>query len=233
MSSKAVYILGGMGPQASGELYRILIEKAHTDFGAINNVDYPEIVLHSIPVPDFISSSKEKERAKSMLIEVIEHMDDERVGVFGIACNTAHLLQDELIDRTTVKFISMIDAVARRVAQKHVQTVGIMGSPMTLSAGLYQDSCSGQRIESLLPEINQIDRIEGSIRAVLAGEAGASDTQTILDIADTLVNKGAKCCVLGCTELPLLVSEEQKKSHKLVSSLDVFADELLWYYYKN
>ena len=56
--NKALFIIGGMGPEASGYLYNTLINLAIKKFGARNNDDFPEIILHSIPVPDFISKNK-------------------------------------------------------------------------------------------------------------------------------------------------------------------------------
>lgn len=61
-------VLGGMGSQASVEFYRLFIEKSSTDYGAINNDDFPEILIDSIPVPDFVSNTKNMGQAASMLL---------------------------------------------------------------------------------------------------------------------------------------------------------------------
>ena len=66
---KTLGILGGMGPEASEYLYRTLIALSIKHFGAKNNDDFPEIVLQSVPVPDFISNEKAKEKALNMLLE--------------------------------------------------------------------------------------------------------------------------------------------------------------------
>lgn len=58
---KVIGILGGMGPQASARLVQILVEMSTKEFGAKNCDDFPEIVLDSIPIPDFISDKKKKE----------------------------------------------------------------------------------------------------------------------------------------------------------------------------
>lgn len=48
--NKIIGVLGGMGPQASVELYRLLIEGAKVRYGAQNNDDYPEILIDSVPI---------------------------------------------------------------------------------------------------------------------------------------------------------------------------------------
>ena len=53
--NRVIAILGGMGPDASARLYQMMIDMARDEFGARENHEYPEIIVHSIPVPDAIS----------------------------------------------------------------------------------------------------------------------------------------------------------------------------------
>jgi len=57
MKNKIIGIIRGMGPQASCELYRLLIEGARHRYGSKNNDEYPEILIDSVPVPDFLSET--------------------------------------------------------------------------------------------------------------------------------------------------------------------------------
>lgn len=68
---KTIGLLGGMGPEASGYMYKKLIEMSVSDFGAKNNDQFPEIILCSVPVPDFISDYKNKQKALNMLKESV------------------------------------------------------------------------------------------------------------------------------------------------------------------
>src|SRR3989344_3827305 len=81
----AIGILGGMGPDASARLYQLMIEMARSEFGARKNEDYPEIVLQSIPVPDFISDTKRAEEAVFMLKERVRRLAHLDVGCLGLA----------------------------------------------------------------------------------------------------------------------------------------------------
>ena len=65
---KKIGILGGVGPQATAHIYKQLILSAQKNHRAINNDDYPDVLIASVPVPDFISSKKDLEKAKKMLI---------------------------------------------------------------------------------------------------------------------------------------------------------------------
>ena len=75
MSRKIIGILGGMGPEASGYLYKLLIDLSIKHFNARHNDDFPEVIIHSIPVPDFISSNKKRGEALQMLLERVKELN--------------------------------------------------------------------------------------------------------------------------------------------------------------
>src|SRR6185437_6903357 len=167
---KAIGVLGGMGPEASEYLYKTLIALSINYFGAKNNDDFPEIVLQSVPVPDFISDEKSKEKALTMLLERTKALNNLDLSCLSIACNTAHLLLPELQKVSRIPFISMIDEVVHQVKKDGIQTIGIVGSPTTLTSKLYQSKLEQQNITCVLPTKTQLMSLEKIIRNVIAGE---------------------------------------------------------------
>lgn len=139
-------ILGGMGPQASAHLVKLLIDKSSKEFGAKNGDDFPEIVLDSVPIPDFISDKKKKRLALKMLKERVKRMSKMQVGMFAIACNTAHLLFNQLQAVSKVPFVSMIDAIAEEVKDCGIKKVGLLASPTTFQIGLFQKVLGQERL---------------------------------------------------------------------------------------
>ncbi len=71
--SKRIIIIGGMGPQASIELHRRLIERAAL-LGARNGGDFPEITHFSLPIDDFISDNSKAKRAAEVIAAAMEHL---------------------------------------------------------------------------------------------------------------------------------------------------------------
>jgi aspartate/glutamate racemase len=74
-SHNSIAILGGMGPQASSKLYNLLIEKSIKTYGVEDNSQFPEILLNSIPVPDFISNKKKFDEAREILVHRTIRLD--------------------------------------------------------------------------------------------------------------------------------------------------------------
>lgn len=223
---KSIGILGGMGPDASAALYTLLIEKARTDFGATRNEDYPDILLHSIPVPDFITNKDNVPAALAMLQASVRGLTP-LCSCFGIACNTAHLLLSELQSETTVPFVSMIDAVAKEVKKKGYKKVGLMATPTTFRSHLYQKSLQTD-CQVITPSEAQVDELGAIVNEILAG--GFATTQSrLVEIADSLRAQGSEAIVLGCTELPLVFPHTYELP--VLSSLDALSTALLSVFY--
>lgn len=138
-------ILGGMGPQASAHLVKLLVDLSAKEFGAKNCEDFPEIILDSIPVPDFISSKKNKKIALTMLKEQIERMSQMQVGILAIACNTAHILLDQLQPVTKTSFVSVVEEIIKELRKRKINKVGLLASPTTFKSGIFQKAFSPER----------------------------------------------------------------------------------------
>ncbi len=218
-----------MGPQASTSMYKTLIDLSVREFGAKYNSEFPEIILYSIPVPDFISSSDRKEEALKMIHERIMELNKLKISVLGIACNTAHVLFPALQKVSKAPFISMIDEVVSSIPSS-IHTVGILGTPSIIRFRLYQDQIEKSEKKIMIPSEKQLQTLERIIRNVIAGKLLNSDTMKLKNIAVSLQERGAEGIILGCTELPLVFPKQF--SLPIYNSLEILARALLRKYYK-
>ena len=230
MKNNSIAIIGGMGPQASAYMYKLLIDMAQKEFAALDNDDFPEIILYSLPVPDFISNKKNKQIALGMLKECVKRFNNIDVSTLAIACNTAHVLLPELEKISKQKFISMIDEVAKQVKQSKTERIGILGTPSTINSRLYQIALSKYKIESIVPNKKQQTLLDKIIRNVLANKTQQIDLKQLISIADSLRFKGATGIVLGCTELPLIFPSSYPIT--VYSSTAILSRALLRKYYE-
>ncbi|MBI2196070.1 aspartate/glutamate racemase family protein [Candidatus Daviesbacteria bacterium] len=143
-------ILGGMGPQASVHLVKLLVVLSVKEFGAKDCQDFPEIILVSTPHPDFISNKKNSKIVAKRLCERIKKMEDMSVSLFALACNTAHILLDEFKSVSKATFVSMIDEIIKQLRSKRINKVGLLASPTTFKSGLFQKAFRPER--SVWPE---------------------------------------------------------------------------------
>ncbi len=218
-----------MGPDASARLYQRIIEKAREKYGAKNNEDYPELIIHSIPVPDFISNSQKAEEAIFMLKKSVRELSQLSPSCFALACNTAHLTLVELSHATQIPFISLPKEVAKFLARKGYKKIGLLGSPTTLFSGVYQTECRHIGVDLVLPEFQQIEELGTIISDIVAGQFKPAKKK-LLTIADSLKKKKVEAIILGCTELPLVFPKNY--SLPVLDSIEILSSALLMYYYQ-
>lgn len=228
---KAIGIIGGMGPSASVYMYKTLIDLAISEFNAVNNEDFPEIILYSVPVPDFISSDGKKSQALSMLKKTAKDLNKMNILCLSVTCNTAHILIDQLQRVSNTPFISMIEAVVNAVLKNRLDKIGLLATPSTLHSNMYQSAFSKHGIKVLAPADKEFLRLENIIRNVIKGSSNKADQKELIRLATILKKDGAEGIVLGCTELPLVFPD--KYSIPIYNSVEILSRELLKKYYNN
>jgi aspartate racemase len=228
--NKPIGILGGMGPQASAHLYDLLIKMSCRFFCAKNNNDFPEILLDSIPVPDFISDKRRKKHALALLQERVRYFNKINLLCLSLACNTAHILFPDLQKISKAPFVSMIDEVVAQVNIGKIKVIGLLATPSTIEYALYQKALIKREIRTIVPNYTEQSIVEKIIRNVLVGKVLKSDSKKLYIIADSLKRRGATGILLGCTELPLVFPK--KYSLPVYDSVEILAMALLQKYYK-
>jgi aspartate racemase len=218
-------IIGGIGPQASAELYRHIIHHAAKKYDAKLNHHYPELVIHSLPLTNFINDSKHADIGKTRLLQALSDLEEIGCNHICIACNTVHLFETDFKNLLGNKFISLTRLVKQELANKKFIRPGFVATPTTVNHKLY-----GEQIyidSSIQPQILDI------INQALGGEITNATHQKFINIMTHFINQNnLDAVVLGCTELSLLSPGIHVKV-PLISSLHLLADHLLDIIYSN
>ena len=211
-----IIIIGGMGPQASLELHRRMIQQALAD-GAKDGTDFPHIVHLSLPVPDFIANESRRSEALEIIINELKNIDASMGDVIIIACNTAHLLQPDIEQRLNIRITSMVDAAIDYVSS-HYKTIRLLASPTTIRTGPYDKPLKAAGVTVLTPDKDEEQALEVIIRAVISGQTiprAALDkipitTQSEQTSVVNYINNhpGSPPVLLGCTELSCAFAEK-------------------------
>ncbi len=230
-SPKAIGILGGMGPYASAHFYKLMLDKSRAYHHGFNN-NYPEIVIDSIPVPDFISSPSNMNKARKILIDRVERLNVFKPAVMGMVCNTAHILYPELNQVSCGKFISIIKAVATKVKSLGMKKIGLLATPTTIRSNLYSQEFAKINIQLVYSNHQNQKFHEFLIRKAISGQKIGQSELDMLTISTKqfMYLHGLDGIVLACTELPLFFPKS--KFNQTIDCLDVLADSLILNYYK-
>jgi len=250
-------LIGGMGPYASAYFYKLLIIKSTKEYGAKNNDDYPEIVIDSVPVPDFISDTKQLPDAKRMLLSrvralnnfgcniiamtcntghllyqdlVVRALNNFGCNIIAMTCNTGHLLYQDLVDSSHAPFISLVELVCRTAKASGMKKVGLLATKTTVKTQLYHKILKREGIEVITPDKNLLKKQENIIRYVIANGETKKFEAVLSDMVSGFIkDNDLDGVILGCTELPLVFPNG--KFECVIDSLDVLADYLLKNFY--
>ena len=215
--TKRLGILGGMGPAASAEYITRLIQQTQAN---CDQEHIPFVLWNEPRTPDRSTSLRNGDnRPLPYLLQGIQVLKDAGCNFVVIPCNTAHFWYDELI-KFRIPIIHIVDSVAYSLCDADVDsgTIGVMGTQATIELGLYQNHLTDWNC--IVPSQDEMNNIvQPAIDLVKAGDMVKSHAM-LMSVVDSLITRGAKAVVLGCTEIPLAIRENNQNGIPLINSID-------------
>ncbi|MGZ5709351.1 MAG: cysteate racemase [Burkholderiales bacterium] len=213
--SKLVGVLGGMGPMATADFFRKLVEETPAE----RDEDHVPIIIYSVPqMPSrnkAITSAGESplpQMLAGMRALKIQHVD-----FVAIPCNTAHFWYDDLCREGGLPILHIVDAVCNELGNRHGMQgpIGLLCTEATLSSRIYHDRLSERGIELMVnPREERDEFVNPGIELVKRGrlkEAGIA----VQAAAARLLERGARRLILGWTELPVALEAGAASSMEL------------------
>lgn len=205
---KVIGILGGMSNQATGEYYRMLNERLNDRLGGWDN---GEIIIVSVNFGniEYFVRRNLWDDARSYLEGKVERL--ERAGVDVIVCvsNTMHRVVEPIMAGRSTPFIHIADPTAAAIRNAGLRTVGLLGTmPIMQSEELqrrYRDRFGIEIISPSEPDKAVIDRI--IFDELVRRDLREKSKQEYLRVVESLSAKGAQGIILGCTEIFLLIGQ--------------------------
>jgi aspartate racemase len=226
-----VGILGGMGPLATADLYRKIIEATP----AGRDQEHIPVVIHADPrVPDRTEALLHGGADPiPWLVQGAQALVRSGVDFIVMPCNTAHAFLPRVQPEVGRPIVSMIEAAADRVAhllqqQQQQQsttprTVGLLATGGTIASGVYQEALRVRGLQTIVPSDDVQQRcVMAAIAAVKRGDVSAGTTALLAEAAEQLAAKGAQALVAACTEIPVVLRQEHV-SLPLVDATDALA----------
>jgi aspartate racemase len=202
-SRRIIGILGGMGPEATLDLFRCIIDLTP----ARRDQDHIQVLIYSNPkIPDRTKAiAAGGESPIPQLVESALLLEKSGAGILAMPCNAAHHYLPEVRQRVHIPFLDMIEETSRRLRSllPCVKKVGLIASIGTYCSGVYPRSLSAVGVETVIPAHSDQQRIEAAINEVKAGRHGRAAQETFQSVGGRLIESGAEAVILGCTEIPL------------------------------
>lgn len=204
---KTIGILGGMGPEATAQLYLEIIRLFQQQYGAKYDADFPEMVIVNLPLPDVVENPETEKVIEQMLIYGVKKIESAGATFIAIPCNTAISFLPAMQKMVSIPIVSIVEETAKNVQKWKLDVVGIVGTEMTLRKNTYGKALGGTKL--IVPKVEDQKATTQIIMNILAGRKERNDQERLLRIIRELKRRGAEKVIMGCTELPLLISENE------------------------
>lgn len=193
-------ILGGIGPEATGNFYLELISEIQKQKLVKSNTDYPRIVINSIPAPEL--TSKIKRTQLSDYIDGVKYLEKYGADFIVMACNTIHLYHGLLQKEVGVPILNMRDTVKEFIKDKKFKSVSVFGTSATVEDGLYRFV----GIDYLNPNKKELEQLSSAIENFNKGHERKKQITIVNTLANKYIENGAETIILGCTEISLMLA---------------------------
>ncbi len=202
-SLRVLGVLGGMGPLATVDFLKKLIEETP----ATRDQDHIPVIAYSVPqIPDRPPAIiGQGESPLPHMLEGIRTLKSAGAQAIAIACNTAHFWYDDLVLQGGLPVLHIADAACAALPDENSQRVGLLATTGTVAAGFYQSRFNARDIDCLLSsDKEQQTLVAPAIECVKRNDLSRAHALATA-AARHLLDRGAQSIVMGCTELPLAI----------------------------
>ncbi len=207
MSEKIVGILGGMGPDATVDLFQKILRATP----ARRDQDHLRIIIDcNSKIPDRTAHIlRGEEDPGPYLISSAKLLEQAGVDVIAIACNTAHYWHAEIQASVKCRVLHIMEVTADFVVQRWpgIKKAGLLATPSTVRVGLYHRAFASRGIEVIAPDEEYQEMTTKAIFSVKAGDTGPGVRRLVAKAGEYLAGKGAEVVIAGCTEIPLVLKD--------------------------
>jgi aspartate racemase len=209
LPQKMIGVLGGMSNQATGEYYRMLNERLNKHLGGWDNGEIVIVSVNFGNIEHFVRHNLWDD-AHAYLLEKVVRL--ERAGADVIICvsNTMHRVVEPIMAERSTPFIHIADPTAEAIQKAGLRKIGLLGTlPIMQSEELrrrYRDQFGIEIVAPTEPDNQIVDRIifDELVRRDLRDES----KREYLRIVEALKARGAQGVILGCTEIFLLMDQD-------------------------
>lgn len=224
---KVIGILGGMGPEATAALFLKIIRATP----ALKDQDHFRIVIDNNPkIPSRVQAILDNDESPLEQLQATLH-NLERAGaeLVAIPCNTAHYYYNELQASANVPIINMISETVAYIYSNfpNIKKIGLLASSGTLKTGIYHKATT--KMEVITPDDSKQEIAMNAIygeQGIKAGFTQGEPRNAMLEVAKALINRGAEAIIAGCTEVSLVLTQEDLPV-PLIDALQVLAETVV------
>ena len=223
---KKIGILGGISLSSTIEYYRRITDLYYERFG---DYYYPEIVIDSLNFQYFTDMENEgrMDEYEAYILKGLLNLKNAGADFAIMAANSPHSVLHKISDKSPLPILSIMESVAKRASELNIKNILLTGILYTMKGDFYPLELERYGIKTIVPDDEEKSLIDNIIfRELVRGIVSPLSRERFISIIEAY--KDADAVLLGCTELPLLVSQ-QNTDKIILNSLEIHSRDALEY----
>lgn len=209
---KTIGLIGGMSWESTLEYYRLINELTGEKLGKLHSA---KIIMYSVDFEEIqnLQHLGNWTELGNTLADIAIRLENAGAEIILICTNTMHKVAQDVQEKISIPLLHIADTTAEEIKSRKAKTVGLLGTKFTMEEDFYKKRFKEKHgIDVVIPTKNQRQYIHDAIYNELCfGVMKDSTKQRFLNIINELVSNAAEGIVLGCTEIPLLIKQEDCK----------------------
>lgn len=205
---KTIGLIGGMSWESSAEYYRLINEQVKHRLGGLHSA---KCILFSVDFQqiEHFQASGEWDKAGEVLAQAAQALERAGADLVIICTNTMHKVIDVIESAITIPILHIADATAKQIKEAGLQKIALLGTKYTMEQAFYKARVESFAIEVIVPDSNDRMEVNRIIYDELClGTIVPASKRYYSQVIEELVHAGAQGVILGCTEIGLLIQQE-------------------------
>ena len=208
---KTIGLIGGMSWESTVEYYRLINEGIKARMGGFHSA---KCLLYSVNFEEIelFMRTSQWDKISAELIKAAKTLENAGADFLLLCTNTMHKLYEQIQQELKIDLLHIADAAAEKVLQANIKKVGLLGTRQTMEQDFYRLRFEQKGIQVLIPEEKERGIVHRVIFEELClGKINPDSKDEYIKIIEELTAKGAEGIILGCTEIPLLIKQENSR----------------------
>lgn len=208
MNLKTIGLIGGMSWESTVTYYKIINETVKEKLGRLHSA---KCILYSVDFQEIeeCQANGNWEKSGEILGEAAYNLEKAGADFIVICTNTMHKVVNQVKEKISVPILHIAEMTAEKILEKGLKNIALLGTKYTMEQDFYKSKLIEKGINVIIPDKNDIEIINEVIYDELClGTINSNSKKKFLEIVDKLRSKGAEGIILGCTEIGLLIKNE-------------------------
>lgn len=205
---KTIGLIGGMSWESTVPYYQIINETIKEKLGGLHSA---KLLLYSVDFAEIeeCQAKGEWDRSADILADSAVRLERAGADFIVICTNTMHKVAPQIQKQIQIPIIHIADATADVLEQNKIKKVALLGTKYTMTQDFYKEKLIAREIEVMVPGAEDIEQINRVIYEELClGVISDQSRKEFVRIIEQLKGKGAEGVILGCTEIGLLIHQQ-------------------------